>query len=235
MHLRGRESAVDVARLKANLAADADELAAMLVRVADTERAREAATLRATALEKWSEELEAKVAAARTRADDLEAELARVRREHQDALDVGPLKRVKEPDAFAPDPHAVMTKLLSTLEQLERHEADAAGLRHDALQDLRRILGTPTAPPPDASAVSTLPPVPSTPPPQPLLAKPAAPTTAHPVKPAAKRSRRMSAQSGPPAVRAQPPAPPVAPGAPAQAAGARSVELVTFEDIDLSD
>jgi len=62
----------DVARLRAERAADADDLAAMLVRVADTERARDVAVKRANGLEAWTVDLEAKVAEARTRADEIE-------------------------------------------------------------------------------------------------------------------------------------------------------------------
>jgi chromosome segregation ATPase len=53
----------------------------MLVRVADTERAREASENRASGLETWTLELEAKVAAARTRADDLETSSAALQKE----------------------------------------------------------------------------------------------------------------------------------------------------------
>ncbi len=107
----------DVARLHAERAADADDMAAMLVRLADAERARGTAEGRAAALETWTVELEAKVAEARTRADDLEvaalevnSELARLRervrelegevtgrsRDHEDALAVAlEVERVK--------------------------------------------------------------------------------------------------------------------------------------------
>ena len=118
----------DVARLKAERAADADDIAAMLVRVADTERARDASERRATGLEAWTQTLEAKVAEARTRADEaeetstslksdlattrkelermsarvrsLEDELATNRRENEDALELERVKRGLEIDAL---------------------------------------------------------------------------------------------------------------------------------------
>lgn len=62
----------EVTRLTSERAAEADDLAAMLVRVAETERAKVAAMTRAG-------EVEARAAALQTRAEGLEAELAAVR------------------------------------------------------------------------------------------------------------------------------------------------------------
>ena len=80
------ELEADLARIRAERAADADEMAAMLVRVADTERARDGFEKRASGLEGWTLELEAKVAEARTRVDDLEAEGAELRKQLEVAL-----------------------------------------------------------------------------------------------------------------------------------------------------
>jgi hypothetical protein len=71
----------DVARLRAERDADADEVAAMLVRVAERERALTASERRASGLEAWTQELEAKVAAARTRGDELEHDVFELRKE----------------------------------------------------------------------------------------------------------------------------------------------------------
>ena len=140
---RSREREEDLARLKAEQAADVDDLAAMLVRVADTERLRDASEKRANGLEMWTQELEEKVAAARTRADDaegslgalrtenvelraklalLEVELSTMRRDQEDALELERVKRGLEIDALVSQHQAALAEA-----QLALASAGASG------------------------------------------------------------------------------------------------------------
>jgi hypothetical protein len=98
----------NVERLRAERAADVDDMAAMLVRLGAAERAREAAEQRALALETWTLELEAKVAEARTRGDDLEVaavevngELARLRERVRELEGEAAVMRRDQEDALS--------------------------------------------------------------------------------------------------------------------------------------
>jgi hypothetical protein len=129
-----RDEALDAAGAgpRAERAPDADDLAAMHVRVAEGERAREAAERRAKGLEAWTLDLEAKVAEARTRVDELdksaaalrseldaararssalEVELAAARREAEDALELERVKRGLEIDSLVEQHTAALAEL----------------------------------------------------------------------------------------------------------------------------
>jgi hypothetical protein len=173
---------LDVARLRAERASDADELGAMLVRVAASDRARDVAEKRAAALEKWVEELEGKVAAARTRGDELEIELVRMKREHEDALAAERARRTFELEALAmkhraelstmprgpqnaPGPRAAreaMAKVIATLEELEAHESQSALARRRAFDQAREFVATAAGVASRAPATKDVPTVPPT-------------------------------------------------------------------------
>ncbi len=253
------EAELDLARIKAEREADADEIAAMLVRVADTERQRVASEQRAVGLEGWTLELEAKVAEARTRADDqatqsaelrkllaaaesevatlrarvkgLEAQVATVRREAEDAVELERVKRSIEIDALVAQQAAALAlrgesaesgrsstrsklaALGSTLDALDRLEAETHATRQELLEQARRAIAVSndhvTAPPPAIHRARTSP----------------GPTTIPPAnKPGKKKSRRPSA----------PPTPPAA--ASVQPITKPGEQLETFEDLlDSSD
>jgi hypothetical protein len=227
----------DVARLRAERASDADELGAMLVRVAASERAREAAEARATGLEKWAEELEAKVAEARTRGDELEAELARVGREHVEALEVERVRRGFELKAAATRHRAeagasggveassdvatareTVGQIIATLEELERHESQSALARARAFEQAREFLATRAVRPSRPPVTNDVPTVP------PTRAPSTRPRRPPELAPAAEPSIEARAVTTPPG------ATPVA-----KAAAEPQVEMVTFEDLDLGD
>ena len=239
----------DVARLRAERASDADEMGAMLVRVAASDRAREAAEARASGLEKWAEELEAKVAEARTRGDELEEELARVRREHVDALEVERVRRGFELEAVAARPRAgsrasgdveatagvaeareALGQIIATLEELERHESQSALARARAFEQAREFLATRAVRPSRAPATNDVPTVPPTRTPSKRSRRPPEPAAS--VEPAVET----------PAVAAVPPVPAVtvpavttARPASGEPSGEPAVEMLTFEDLDLGD
>jgi chromosome segregation ATPase len=192
-HMAGRISA-GFERLKAARTADADDVAAMLVRIADSDRARQAAERKATALEAWTMDLEAKVAEARTRGDEieqamlagkkeldvaskelerlrarvsaLEGKLSSARREYEDAQTVERMKRDLEIDGLK-DQHrralanaggggakkgvdGAVGRAAALLDELEKHEEDAAKSRARIVDGVRRALATERAtdPPP---------------------------------------------------------------------------------------
>jgi hypothetical protein len=265
---------LDVARLRAERASDADEIGAMLVRVAASDRARDAAEKRALALEKWGEELEAKVAEARTRGDDLEIELGRVKREHEDALEVERVRRTFELEALAMKQRAelatprgpqtaaaraardAMGRVITTLEELEKHESQSALARRRAFDQAREFIAmaagvtspapvtmdVPTVPPTKSSARRSRRPQPAPPStrsppsvPAPLSAPMATPLS---IPISATPISELPTSAVPTPVSATFPAPlPVSPASvpPASAPGASERELLTFEDLDLGD
>jgi hypothetical protein len=247
----------DVARLKAERASDADELGAMLVRVAATERARDVAEKRASGLEKWAEELEAKVAEARTRGDELEAELVRVRREHAEALEVERARGNVEVAPSArqgagaslppadPSPGAIavardaMAQVIATLEELEKHESQSALSRARAFDLAREFLASGGTSPSRPPVTKDVPTAPSTRTPSKRSRRP--PAAVRPTTPAV---------PGPPAAPSRPVAPPLSfappsagpptpvapiPPDPAPPQSDSKLEMMTFEDLDLSD
>jgi chromosome segregation ATPase len=168
----------DVERLKAERAADADDLAAMLVRVADADKRREVAERRATGLEDWTLQLEGKLAEARTRGDDIEAELVAVRRdleamrrENSGYRSKATVREMRVPLPPLPSPAAApsadvlegriaMAKADAILEELEKQEIQAHALRLNVLGQTRRVLASErdTAPPPPKSSAAPVPP-----------------------------------------------------------------------------
>jgi hypothetical protein len=270
---------LDVARLRAERASDADEIGAMLVRVAASDRARDVAEKRALALEKWSEELEGKVAEARTRGDELEIELRRVKREHEDALEVERVRRTFELEALAMKHRAeiatprgpqtaaaraardAMGKVITTLEELEKHESQSALARRRAFDQAREFIAmaagvtspapvtmdVPTVPPTKSSARRSRRPVPASPStrnppsvPAPLSAPMATPLST-PISATPISATPISAlptSEVPTPVSATLPAPlPVSPASvpPASAPAASEREMLTFEDLNLGD
>jgi hypothetical protein len=127
----------DLERLKAERAADADDMGAMLVRVAETNRARQMAEKRAQGLESWTQELEAKLAEARARGDDLEAANVEMRKELDDV-------RVAHADGKGDRRH--VAALEEELSGLRREHEDAlevervkVGLERDAFEEKTRL------------------------------------------------------------------------------------------------
>ena len=243
----------DVARLKAERASDADELGAMLVRVAATERARDVAETRASGLEKWAEELEAKVAEARTRGDELEAELARVRTQHAEALEVERVRRKRELGALAAQfreevgappgdasPSGIaaareaMTQVIATLEELERHESQSAVSRARAFDLAREFLANGRASPSRPPNTRDVPTAPSTRTPTKRSRRPPA-VPVRPTTPAVPPPARVSAV--PPSLAPLTPVAPL-PSAPPEGTSPRSdrkLEMMTFEDLDIEE
>jgi hypothetical protein len=195
------EEDLEVERLKAERDADADDIAEMLVRVAATERSRDASEKRASGLEAWTLELEAKLAEARTRADDfskqleasrgesetLREQLATLREELATALgdveavtETERIKRGREIDTLieqqsaelaaaraeraASGLEAVQSALgavTTTLDELDRLEAETSALRARLLEQARRALtGEPITAPPPAFGVPAQPTIP---------------------------------------------------------------------------
>ncbi len=125
----------EIERLVADRAHDADQIGEMLVRIAGAERARAAAESRASAAEQQAAALRAEVAHLEARCAQLEA----------DAWGVSEsTRRVAEPQA-----HAVregLSRIGAILDELDRREEMAAGLRARTIEQLRQALAEVDAP-----------------------------------------------------------------------------------------
>ncbi|MGH7436824.1 MAG: hypothetical protein ACRENE_14215 [Polyangiaceae bacterium] len=124
----------EIARLKGERAQDADQMGEMLVRVATAERTRAAAENRAVAAELQAGDLRAEVAQLRARCAQLEAE-AWEAQESSRRLPV-------EPDAV----RDAAARVAGIIDELERREEMAAGLRARTLEQIRQALAEIDAP-----------------------------------------------------------------------------------------
>jgi chromosome segregation ATPase len=136
----GRIAALEaeVARLKAERSHDADQMGEMLVRVATVERTRAAAENRAVAAEMQAGDLGAELAQLKARCAQLEAEAW----EAQESSRQLPV----DPDAA----RDAATRVATIIDELERREEMAAGLRARTLEQMRQALAeidSPKTPP----------------------------------------------------------------------------------------
>jgi len=122
----------EIARLKKQHADDADQLAAMLVRIADVERARIAAEQRAAESDRHAEMLSTALGKEKARASQLEAEAweasETTMRELRTQLEAA---------------RKAMASTLSVLEDLERREEMVTAVRLRAIEQMRLNLGGP--------------------------------------------------------------------------------------------
>ena len=132
----GRIAALEaeIERMKSERAHDADQMGEMLVRVATVERTRAAAENRAVAAELQAGDLRAELAQLKARCAQLEAEAW----EAQESSRQLPV----DPDA-ARDTAA---RVASIIDELERREEMAAGLRARTLEQIRQALADIDAP-----------------------------------------------------------------------------------------
>jgi hypothetical protein len=136
--LPGRLAALEaeVERLVGERAHDADQIAEMLVRIAAAERARAAADSRAAAAEQYASALRAEVERLRARCAEIDAENRRARES---------TRRLALPQADAV--RDGITRLGAILDELDRREQMAAGLRSRTMEQVRQALAEIDAPP----------------------------------------------------------------------------------------
>jgi chromosome segregation ATPase len=126
----------DVQRLTTERAHDADQIGEMLVRIAAAERARASAESRAAAAEQQAAAMRAEVAHLEARCAQLEA----------DAWEVSEsTRRVSVPQADVV--RDALARLSGIVDELDRREEMAAGLRARTIEQLRQTLAEVDAPP----------------------------------------------------------------------------------------
>ncbi|MDP9150989.1 MAG: hypothetical protein M3O36_13750, partial [Myxococcota bacterium] len=142
----------ELARLKEERGLEADTVAEMLVRVAESERTVEAATRRAATAETTAQEIAAvlertreELADARRGAFGLESMLAQARGEHVQALEAerSASARARQAAAVAEEAlgaaRQVIAQAATLVDDLERREETATALRVRALQQARAL------------------------------------------------------------------------------------------------
>jgi hypothetical protein len=118
-----------VQRLTSERARDADQIGEMLARVAGAERSRAAAEGRATVADQQAGSLRAEVARLEARCAQLEA----------DAWDLNEQKRHPAPPS-SDTVREALPRLTAILDELERREEMAAGLRARTMEQIRQAL-----------------------------------------------------------------------------------------------
>jgi hypothetical protein len=141
----------ELARLREQHAADADQVAEMLVRIADAERAKSAAEKRATESDEHAETLSVALGLEKARATQLEADGWEVSeaavREARGQLEAERAALATAQKQLA-DARQAMTAAMAVLEDLERREEMVSGVRMRAVEQMRRTLGGSATMPP---------------------------------------------------------------------------------------
>jgi|HubBroStandDraft_1064217.scaffolds.fasta_scaffold105419_2 hypothetical protein len=142
------------ARLREQHASDADQLAAMLVRIAEVERARTAAEQRAAESDEHAETLSVALGQEKARTSQLEADgweasetLVREVRAQLAAAQATQATMQRELAAA----REAMGGAMALLEELERREEMVGSLRARALDQMKKTLGGPATLPPPSS------------------------------------------------------------------------------------